>query len=70
MLRLRVSNMTCGGCAKGVSRAVQSVAPEATVEVDLPAREIFVRGPADGPTVVASLRRSGFEAAQLQPEPA
>ena len=30
-----VDNMTCGGCAKSVTKAIQSVDPVAKVEIDL-----------------------------------
>lgn len=35
MLSLKVSGMTCGGCIKAVTRAVQARDPQANVEVDL-----------------------------------
>ncbi len=30
-----IDNMTCGGCAKSVTKAIQSVDPFAKVEIDL-----------------------------------
>jgi copper chaperone len=30
-----IDNMTCGGCAKSVTKAIQSVDPVAKVEIDL-----------------------------------
>ncbi|UHC19912.1 heavy-metal-associated domain-containing protein (plasmid) [Methylobacterium currus] len=50
MVRLKVEKMGCGGCAKSVTRAVQAVAPDARVEVDLGAKLVTVSGasvPAD-----------------------
>jgi len=35
MLSLKVSGMTCGGCIKAVTKAVQSQDPQAKVGVDL-----------------------------------
>ncbi|HEY1857832.1 heavy-metal-associated domain-containing protein [Acidocella sp.] len=35
MLELKVAGMTCGHCAKAVTEAVHSVAPEAHIAVDL-----------------------------------
>lgn len=35
MLSLKVSGMTCGGCIKAVTRALQAQDPQANVEVDL-----------------------------------
>jgi copper chaperone len=35
MLSLKVSGMTCGGCIKAVTKAIQSQDPNATVQADL-----------------------------------
>ncbi|MBY0295459.1 MAG: heavy-metal-associated domain-containing protein [Methylobacterium sp.] len=65
MLRFHVSNMSCGGCAKGVTRAVQGLDGNAKIDIDLPSREINVRGAVDAPGVVAALKRAGYEARTL-----
>jgi copper chaperone len=65
MLRFHVSNMSCGGCAKNVTRAVQVLDGNAKIEIDLPSREITVRGAVDAPGVVAALKRAGYEARTL-----
>ena len=62
MLRFHVSNMTCGGCVKGVTRAIQGVAANAKVETDLSTREVAVSGAEDAAAIVEALRRAGFEA--------
>jgi copper chaperone len=35
MLSLKVSGMTCGGCIKAVTKAIQSQDPSAIVQADL-----------------------------------
>lgn len=35
MLSLKVSGMTCGGCIKAVTKAIQAQDPNATVQADL-----------------------------------
>ena len=35
MLSLKVSGMTCGGCIKAVTKAIQAQDPQAMVQVDL-----------------------------------
>lgn len=35
MFTLKVSGMTCGGCIKAVTRAIQAQDPQAQVQVDL-----------------------------------
>jgi copper chaperone len=39
-MRFTVSGMTCGGCIKAVTRAIQSADPSALVKVDLPTQSI------------------------------
>jgi len=49
MIELRVEGMTCGHCVSAVTRAVQAVDPEASVQVDLGTGRVRVdsRGSAD-----------------------
>lgn len=42
MLRFYIPNMTCGGCAKSVTRAILNVDPLARVQADPPTREVRV----------------------------
>ena len=65
MLHFHVSNMSCGGCAKSVTRAVQVLDGNAKIDIDLTSREITVRGAVDAPRVVAALKRAGYEARTL-----
>lgn len=68
MLRFHVSNMSCGGCAKSVTRAVQGVAANAKVEVDLATREISVSGTSDRDGVIGALKRAGYQAESRGPQ--
>lgn len=65
MLRFRVPNMTCGGCAKSVTKAVQSVDPRARVETDPAAREVRVETAADERALLAVLEEAGYPAERL-----
>lgn len=62
MLRLDVPSMHCEGCARGVTRAVERVSPDAKVSVDLAGRAVSVEGAADERAIVAALARAGFDA--------
>lgn len=44
MHRFKVEKMGCGGCAASVTRAVQGLAPNAKIEVDLGAKLVTVSG--------------------------
>lgn len=63
MLKLKVSGMTCGGCAKSVTNAVKKVAPAADVNVDLKAGEVTVAGTEARDRVAAAITEAGFEVA-------
>ncbi|MBA3323992.1 MAG: heavy-metal-associated domain-containing protein [Rhodobacteraceae bacterium] len=60
MYRFQVPNMTCGGCAKSVTKAVQSIDPQAKVDIDLPTKCINVESGADESAVVAVLEDVGY----------
>ena len=61
MLTLRVDDMTCGHCASSISKAVHSVEPGATVEVDLAQHLVRVgAGEAAAPSVIAAIRDAGY----------
>ena len=62
MLLFHVSNMSCGGCAKGVTHAVQGIDAGAKVDVDLSTGEISVSGRSDVPTLLEALKRAGYPA--------
>jgi len=53
-MEFHIENMTCGGCARGVTKAIQSVDAGAQVTADPPKRTV---------TVVASATRSRIEQA-------
>jgi copper chaperone len=63
MQGFKVENTGCGGCAKGVTRAVQGVEPNARVEVDLDAKLVTVTG-AEGRAdrIVHALAEAGYPA--------
>jgi copper chaperone len=44
MHHFTVSKMGCGGCAKSVTRAIHTIAPNAEVAVDLDAKRVTVIG--------------------------
>lgn len=60
MTRIRIANMTCGGCAKGVAATLAAVAPELRPHFDLERREVAVEG--DAAALIAALRADGWEA--------
>jgi copper chaperone len=64
MLRFHVPNMTCGGCARSVNKAIQSVDGAADIQADPAAREVRIETSANQQTLLAALAAAGFPAEQ------
>lgn len=60
MFIFTVPNMTCGGCAKSVTKALESVDADATIETDPPKREVRVRTSASEVALRAVLSEAGY----------
>ena len=67
MLRFHVPNMACGGCAKSVTKALQSVDPQARIETEPSAREVRISTQADEQSLLAALKEAGYPA-ERRPE--
>ena len=66
MLTVSVSGMTCQGCVRSVTNAVQKAAPEARVGVDLEAGLVTVDGPADQTAVTGAIDDAGFDVTEVR----
>ena len=67
MLRFHVPNMACGGCAKSVTKALQSVDSQARIETEPSAREVRISTQADEQSLLAALKEAGYPA-ERRPE--
>ncbi|MCK4939911.1 MAG: heavy-metal-associated domain-containing protein [Rhodospirillaceae bacterium] len=56
----KVIGMSCGGCAKSVTSAIQSAAPGSAVDVDLDNKTVSVSG-AEEAVVKQAVEDAGFE---------
>lgn len=66
MLRFRISNMGCGGCAKGVAAALREIDPAAQATFDLDAREVTVATAlTEAGRFDAALRAAGWKSERL-----
>ena len=71
MLTLRVDDMTCGHCASTISKAVHTVEPGATVEVDLAQHLVRVgAGDAAVQSAIAAIRDAGYTPVPVTASPA
>lgn len=62
-MQFHIETMTCGGCARGVTKAIQAVDAGATVKVDLPAHSVEVATTAPRDQIVKALTNAGFSPA-------
>ncbi len=60
MHRFYIPNMTCGGCAKSVTKALLSVDPQAGIETDALARQVRVESSVDESAFFAALSAAGY----------
>lgn len=59
-MQFHIDDMTCGGCARGVTKAIQSVDPAAEVVADPPKRTVQVNSSASRAQLEQALREAGF----------
>lgn len=66
MLEINVSDMTCGHCVASITKAVQGVAPGATVQTDLDSHRVSIEGAPDHDAVITAITDAGFTASPVQ----
>lgn len=59
-MQFHIKTMTCGGCARGVTKAIQSVDPAALVKADTATHTVDVTTTAPRERLVAVLADAGF----------
>lgn len=60
MEEFKLPDMTCGGCARKVTQALQRADPQCEVQIDLPAQQVRVRSGQPRETLRAALADAGF----------
>ena len=60
MYELQVEKMSCGGCARSVTKSVQSVDSSAKVDVDLASKKVKVDTQASLDAVRAAFTEAGY----------
>ncbi|MEF8764506.1 heavy-metal-associated domain-containing protein [Stenotrophomonas sp. A3_2] len=59
-MEFHVEGMTCGGCARSVTKAIELVDPQASVQADPASRRVQVETSASEAQIVAALTDAGF----------
>ena len=62
---LSITDMTCSGCARSITRAIRMNDPQATVSADIEARQVSVETALPEEDVLRMLKNAGFEARSL-----
>ena len=65
MMNFSVLGMTCSGCARAVTNAVQRVDENAKVDVDLGAKRVSVQSSADPKLFESAIEDAGYEVSLL-----
>lgn len=59
-MQFHLDDMTCGGCARTVTKAIQMIDPTASIVTDPPTRLVQVQTSASEEQIVTALREAGF----------
>ena len=59
-MQFHIENMTCGGCVRGVTKAIRSVDPEAEVNADLATHAVDVTTTAPRAKLALALAGAGY----------
>jgi copper chaperone len=59
-MQFHIDSMTCGGCARAVTAAIQALDPSAVVTADPPARTVRVDSILNEAAIRAVLAAAGF----------
>lgn len=62
MLNFTIPGMTCGGCARSITKAIEGVDMLAKVETDIPARHVTVESSAAVASLIAAIKDAGYDA--------
>jgi len=63
-MQFRIENMTCGGCAKSVSRAITNLDPNAKVDATPASRTVKIETSVSQAQVQEALAAAGFPATE------
>jgi copper chaperone len=67
MVELKVTGMTCGGCANSVRKAILREFPNAEVDVDLGTGRVRIDGDVERTRAEASVVSAGYGVESAQP---
>jgi len=60
MTRFTVPDMTCGGCVKAITTAIQRIDPTAEIRTDLPSHMVEITSAKPSADLAAAIDGAGF----------
>lgn len=57
-------NLSCNHCVASVTRAIRAIDPDASIDVDLPAKRVSIDSDCDTPTLAHALDEAGYPPAR------
>jgi copper chaperone len=63
MIEIKVEGMTCGGCVRSVTKAVQRADPTAGVEIDLASGRVRIAAEGPPERFTQAIEAAGYEVA-------
>jgi len=61
-MRFHIENMTCGGCARSVTKAVEAVDPKAKVNADPVTKKVTIESARPAKAFASALNDAGYPA--------
>ncbi|MDO4906019.1 MAG: heavy-metal-associated domain-containing protein [Lautropia sp.] len=59
-MEFHLDDMVCGGCVRGVTKAIQSIDPDAQIDADPETHLVKVQTTAPASRIADALREAGF----------
>ena len=60
VINLTINDMTCGGCVASITRVINGLDPDATVDANVDTKRVSIDSPIDTDAIVAAITHAGY----------
>ena len=60
MIEMTINDMTCGGCVGSITRVVQQLDPNASIDADVSTKRVKIESVLSREAVVAAISHAGY----------
>lgn len=60
MINLTINDMTCSGCVASITRVINGLDPDATIDANVETKHVCIDSPVDTDAVVAAITQAGY----------